>query len=204
MQERKKVIVDTDFIKYMDRPHDGSGIMILEKLVNDLEIELIVHEFLYKKELMGTPIAKKLVEQELLTIVSYQDFVDTASESYYKKTFEDMYNYCNGREIVWKNNSYSTYQESGANLGEIHSIILAMYTGYDVFFSNDNGSKALVKVKVNTGKFSISVKNIMDVFREIAVMKDKSLTKKDFVKLTNGDTTRKTEIDRIKGIWIDN
>ena len=33
MMNRKRVIVDTDFINYMDRPNDGSGITILKKLI---------------------------------------------------------------------------------------------------------------------------------------------------------------------------
>lgn len=42
----------------------------------------------------------------------------------------------------------------------------------------------------------------MDVFSEIAVMKDKSITKKDFDNLTKGDFGRKEKIKEIKQMWV--
>ena len=164
-------------------------------------MELIVHEFLYNKELMGNAFARHLKEEGLLTVITYEDFVEAEDESYYTQMFEDMYEFCNGRELNWGHKNYRTYQESRANLGEIHSIILAMFTGHDLFFSNDKGAKLLVDVKVNTGAFSISVKNVMDIFKEVAEMKSKCLTKNDFIILTKGDISRKDQIKEIKDLW---
>ena len=201
MTVKKKVIVDTDFMRYLNRPTDGSGIEILEKIIDDLDIELVVHEFLYNKEMMGDPLVKKLKEDELLTVIEYDEFVDESMEILYEKLCEDLYAYLNGRNLDWKGNSYRTYQESEANLGEIHCIILAMFTGYDIIFSNDKGAKTLAKVKVNTSGYKLNVKNIIDVLRELALMEKKTITRGDFVKLTKGDKSRKEDINEIKALW---
>lgn len=200
MKTKKKVIVDTDFMNYMVRAKDGKD-DYFEKIVHDLELEPVVHEFLYEKEMMANPLVKKLVAEGKLTVIKYDDFLEEEDASYYSKLFSDLYNYCNERKITHNRFDYRTYQEAGANLGEIHSVILALFTGYPLFFSNDNGAKTMARTKINTDKYSLQVKNIMDVFAEIAVKPEKSLIKKDFVNLTKGDKTRKKQITDIKNMW---
>lgn len=123
------------------------------------------------------------------------------NDEYYSNLFSDLYKYCNGREIEFGDRNFVTYQESEANLGEIHSVILALYTGYTLFFSNDNGSKAMVSAKINTAQYELKVKNVMDVFEELARLEEKTMTKKDFDTLTKGDKGRKDAIRIIKEKW---
>ena len=202
MDQKKKVIVDTDFINYMIRGKDGID-YYFNKIIADMNVTPVVHEFLYNKEMMGNPLVTKLVKEQKLTVVKYEDFLNDLNDPYYSSLFADLYRYCNERELDYGRANFRTYQEAEANLGEIHSVILALYTGYPLFFSNDNGSKTMAKTKINTSRYQLEVRNIIDVFDEIAVMETKSLTKKDFVNLTKGDSGRKAQVQEIKEKWIE-
>lgn len=202
MNAREKVILDTDFMNYMIRTK-GDLEYYFNKIVTDLNIEPVIHEFLYSKEMMANPLVNKLVEEGKIKVIRYEDFLEDKSDIYYNNLFSDLYKYCNGREIEYRNANFITYQESGANLGEIHSVILALYTGYTLFFSNDNGAKGMVEAKINTEQYELKVKNVMDIFDEIALLEGKTMTKKDFATLTNGDKGRKERIKIIKEKWIE-
>jgi hypothetical protein len=151
--------------------------------------------------MMGNGLVEKLVKENKIRVMYYDEFLAKENEEYYARLFEDLYKFCNGVEIKYKRSDFRTYQEQGANLGEIHSIILGMFTGYTLFFSDDKGAKSLADKKINTNAYSLKVKNVMDVLEEIAQMEDKIFTKKDFVNLTKGDK-RKERIKGIKDIWV--
>lgn len=204
MCERETVILDTDFMNYMIRANDiKDKTYFFNKIINDLKVDPVIHEFLYEKEMMDNPLVKKLVDEGVIRVIKYEDFLEDLNDSYYSKLFSDLYKCCNGRELDYGNSDFSTYQESEANLGEIHSVILAMYTGYTLFFSNDNGSKSMVNAKINTEQYQLKVKNVMDIFEELAIMNKKTMTKKDFDSLTKGDKGRKSYIKSIKEKWIE-
>lgn len=204
MGTREKVILDTDFMNYMIRANKGEKEYYFNKIVNDLNIDPVIHEFLYEKEMMGNPLVNKLVEEGKIKVMKYQDFLkDKNDDIYYSNLFSDLYKFCNGRELQYGEQNFATYQESNANLGEIHSVILALYTGYTLFFSNDKGSKSMVQTKINTEVYDLKVKDIMDIFEELALLEEKTITKKDFNMLTKGDKGRKSHIKEIKEKWIE-
>ena len=130
---------------------------------------------------MGNPLVAKLVRENKLIVMKYGDFLADLNDIYYSMLFADLYKYCNGRDLEYGKTNFRTYQEAEANLGEIHSVILALYTNYPVFLSNDNGVKAMVQTKINTTKYCLTVKNVMDVLEEIAIREKTALTKRDFV-----------------------
>jgi len=43
--------------------------------------------------------------------------------------------------------------------------------------------------------------NVMDVFEKIALLNEKTMTKKEFILFTNGDKGRETRIKEIKSMW---
>ena len=75
MDQKNKVVVDTDFMNYMTRGKDGLD-YYFNKIVADMNVEPVVHEFLYNKEMMGNPLVRKLVEEHKLTVMKYEDFLD--------------------------------------------------------------------------------------------------------------------------------
>lgn len=84
----------------------------------------------------------------------------------YTDTFVDFYKFMN-EEII--ENSFETIiqHHSQKNMGEIHSLILAQYLNIPIFMSNDNGAKELARRKINTQAFTITVKNVCEVFCDI-------------------------------------
>lgn len=177
-----------------------------KKVICELDVEPVVHEFVYKNEMMGNSVARQLMNQGSLLVIHYDEFVNKSMCTYYNNLFRDLYKFVNGKELIWKGRSpfdARTYQESGANLGEIHSVILALYTGYDLFLSNDNGAKKLADVKINNKQYKLNVNNIIDVFEIIALKKAKDITRKEFLDLTKGDRSREKSIKHIKEIWIE-
>ena len=187
-------------MNYMNRGKDGLE-YYFDKIVEDLNLDPVVHEFLYEKEMMGNPLVSKLVKDKKLTVIKYEDFLEDLDDVYYSNLFADLYKYCNERPLEYGKANFKTYQESEANLGEIHSVILALYTGYPIFLSNDNGAKTMARTKINTKSYQLEVKNVIDVFDELAKMKNTSISKQDFINLTKGDKTRKNAIKGIKEKW---
>lgn len=137
-----------------------------------------------------------------LKVIEYPDFLTGDQEKeHYNQMFCQMYKSMNGEAVVFKDCDALSYREARANLGEIHSLLLAVFCGYDIFLSNDNGAKQIAK-NMAPGK-QITVYNIMDVFRDIAVHKGSLISKKEFLELTKGDSGRKGDITVIKNSWIE-
>lgn len=205
MDNKKYGIVDNDFFNYLLRGKCADGVLF-EKLIKELHVIPIVHEFVFFHEMIGNAKAREFAENGLLKVAKYEEFLkEPVMRSYYSDLFLDMYLYMNGKSPNGNPEHFNamTYREGKANLGEIHSILLAAFKGYDLFMSNDNGAKKLAEQKMNTPTYSLRVQNVIEIFRTIALNPDSSITKKEFEKLTKGDKSRKTKIDEIRRIWID-
>lgn len=200
----KKAVIDNDFFEYLTnrgRLHEDTYFL---RVMEELDYYPVVHQFVYEKEMMGNSIAAQLVESGKMKVIRYKDFLETPlKEQYYNAMFLDLYRNCNMREPKNHYINAMSYQESKANVGEIHSVLLALMNGYDLFLSNDNGSKTLAQVKINTAAYQLKVWNLIDVFTFVAEKESKKISKKDFDLLTKGDKTRAFDIKRIKDMWKD-
>lgn len=201
--EQRITIIDNDFLQYLMRNQKKiDGVMLFQKMVKELNIRPIVHPYVYHQEMFSSGQAKLLVDAGHLKVIEYSDFLkDQQEKDHYNQMFCHMYKSMNGEAVLLKHTDALTYREARANLGEIHSLLLAIFCGYDMFLSNDNGSKHIVDY-VAPGK-QIDVYNIMDIFKIIAVHRGSLISKEEFLTLTKGDVGRKKQILEIKNNWIE-
>lgn len=194
-------IIDNDFLSYCMRSHQNiDGKELFLNICRELNMEPVVHTYVYEQEMFSLKESRELVSEGKMRVIDYPDFLKNEFErTMYERNFEDLYHQMNGEQIVYKNCDVFSYRGGQENLGEIHSILLAMFCRYNVFLSNDGGAK---EIAWSNMKSKVHVYNIIDVFERIAQKENRQyITKADFVALTKGDKGRKKEINRIKELW---
>lgn len=191
-------IIDCDFFNHITET--SQDISSFSNVIVDLNIDPVVHEYVYKQELFSSPHASEMVELGLMRVEKFDDFINANNENEYKRHFENIYKYANSRDIQYINTDYRTYRKSNENLGEIHSICLAMIKKYPLLLSDDSGAKSINRMIES--KSRISVKNIYDIYREIATMKHKTTTKNSFINVMRFSGVKKAEVRLIKAGWI--
>ena len=193
-------IIDCDFFNHITE--SSKDIKNFEALIKDLNIQPIVHEYVYKEELFSNNCAKKMLECGLLKEEKFDDFINEKNKNEYIRYFETFYKYANGMDIVYKKNNYKTYRKSGENLGEIHSLCLALIKVYPMFLSDDSGAKRL-NASIEK-KSKIMIKNIYEVYEDIAKLKNKLTTKDMFLSVMTFSGVKKELVKKIKMQWAQN
>lgn len=191
-------IIDCDFFNHITET--SKDIKCFNDVISDLNIEPVMHEYVYNEELFSNKCAKDMVAEGLLKIEKFNEFIDDNNEREYVRYLEEFYKYANGKSVQYVNCNYRTYRKSKENLGEIHSICLALIKKYQLFLSDDYGAKSLNAIIEK--KSQIRVKNIYDVFADVAIMKNKITTKESFIKVMRFKGHSKDEIKNIKNIWV--
>ena len=191
-------IIDCDFFNHITETSKNTK--HFEDLISDLKIVPVMHEYVYFQEMILNKCAKKLVNDGLLKIEKFDEFINDENEEEYVRFFESFYHYANGKNIQYIKNDYKTYRRSRENLGEIHSICLALIKKYPILLSDDSGTKRL-NCKVEK-KNQIVIKNIYDVYSDIAIMENKISTKESFDDVMRFEGVNKEKTKMIKQKWI--
>lgn len=166
-----RVVIDSDFCNMIvpgnnkEREKD-----FFRTIFESLNKSPVIHAFVFNQELLTNTAIKELVKEQFIEVIDYDAFLpDDIFKTQYTDTFVDFYKFMNGESI---DNSFATIIQHHAhkNMGEIHSLILAHYMNIPVFMSNDNGAKELARSKINTQAFTITVKNVCEVFCDIKKM----------------------------------
>ena len=192
------IIIDCDFFNHITETSKETK--YFEDLVSDLKIVPVMHEYVYFQEMILNKCAKKMVSDGFLKIEKFDEFINEKNEKEYVRYFESFYHYANGKNIQYIKNDYKTYRKSRENLGEIHSICLALIKKYPILLSDDSGAKRLNE-KVEK-KSQIVIKNIYDVYSDIAIMENKISTKESFDKVMHFEGVIKERVKSIKQKWI--
>lgn len=191
-------IIDCDFFNHITETSKDTK--YFEDLIRDLKIVPVMHEYVYFQEMILNKCAEKLVNDGLLKIEKFEEFINDENEEEYVRFFESFYRYANGKNIQYIKNDYKTYRKSRENLGEIHSICLAIIKKYPMLLSDDSGAKRLNNIVEK--KSQIVIKNIYDVYSDIAIMKNKFSTRESFENVMRFYGVKKEEVKSIKKKWI--
>lgn len=72
-KDGRRVAVDADFFRKMsDKDVDGK---LFLRIMAELNIEPVMHEYVYNYELAGNSVVRKLKENEMITVYQYSDFI---------------------------------------------------------------------------------------------------------------------------------
>lgn len=167
----EKAAIDTDFfIKITEKSKDGD---LFIKLMNELNIRPVMHEYVYYEELSGNPVAESLVGNKYIEIIKYEDFLAEGSNEWYENAFREAYKYFNFDRFQ---GDVYTDKRKRRSLGEIRTALMAVSMEIKVFMSDDGGAKQYVKERVNSKRHPLEVENIYDVLMIIAKKKDRKIS----------------------------
>jgi len=174
-----QVVIDSDFCNMTAPGNDiNKEKLFFRSIFDSLQKKPIIHVFVFSQELLTNIVVKELVSEKYIEVIDYESFLPSEIfKIQYAETFVDFYVFMNGESI---NNSFDEVIKHRAkkNMGEIHSLILAQYMNIPIFMSNDNGARNLAKSKINTQAFSITVKNVCEVFCDIKLHGNSQIDKK--------------------------
>lgn len=169
-EEKREVAIDADFFKKLTEK-DVSGELFL-KIMDELNISPVMHEYVYSYELNGNPTARKLKESGIIKIYNYPDYINASNGQAYQSNFERAYDYFNAKKF--KGDVYS-YHHSEESLGEIRTSLMALYLKIDLFMSDDGDAKSFVTNRLSSRRHKITVYNIYDTLVELHNLENLSI-----------------------------
>ncbi len=169
-----KVVVDTDFLNHILKTTNGEDMM--QKIVDFYGYELVMHPWVYEREIKNINTTVEAYVQKNVVVLNYTDFLKTEEdEMLYDIVFQDLHREMNrGKTVDERYRSFKTYNKSGMNLGEIHSVILSRFSGIPLLLSDDHNAKEIAAKKINADGYELNVEKSFDIMCDI-VTKDKSI-----------------------------
>ncbi len=169
-----KVVVDTDFLNHILKTTNGEDVM--QKIVDFYGYELVMHPWVYEREIKNINTTVEAYVQKNVVVLNYTDFLKTEEdEMLYDIVFQDLHREMNrGKTVDESYRSFKTYNKSGMNLGEIHSVILSRFSGIPLLLSDDHNAKEIAAKKINADGYELNVEKSFDIMCDI-VTKDKSI-----------------------------
>lgn len=192
------VIIDADFINMLTSVNSDPNLFMT--IMDDLNVNPCVHTYVANEELFTNSTFKKLLSNKAIAEIKYEDFLqDEFSKTVYVAEFLKLYQAINGPENI----PIDVFNDRRAksNMGEIHSVLLAKEKNITVFLSNDKGAKALADSYINTSRYSLDVKNIPTILKEIALNRNKKTKWKSAKHLLKDLNRPEEEIEEIRSLW---
>ena len=197
MDEQIKVVIDADFfINITEYEH---GITLFLRVLNDLGMKPIMHEFVANVELKGNVYLQQLLDAGIVSVVSYRDYLEEEDKEEYAEYFAEAYERINHFDFAETGDIYE-YADKDESLGEIRSLYMARKMGYIYFMSDDADAKTLAR-NFFSGKRKVNVKSLFDVF-VMCKEKNTSLQWKDInPTVSNAMMKRQDKIDRLRELF---
>lgn len=197
MDERIKVVIDADFfINITEYEH---GLDLFLKVMDDLGLKPVMHEFVANTELKGNIYLQQLLDKGIVSIVSYKDYLEEVDREEYTEYFMKAYEKVNRRDFPKTDDIYE-YADQDESLGEIRSLYMARKLGYIYFMSDDADAKMLAK-NFFSNKKKVMVKSLFDVL-VMCKGRDTNLRWKDInPTVTNAMRKRKDKIETLKELY---
>ena len=200
-----KVVVDTDFLNHILKTPNGEDIM--QKIVDFYGYELVMHPWVYGREIKGISTAIEKYVDKNVRILDYSDFLKTEEdEIIYEIVFISLYSEMNhGNTIDESYRSFKTFNKSGANLGEIHSVILAKFLGIPLLLSDDYNAKEIAAKRINADGYLLDVKKSFDIMCDMVKADKSALSYNDALAVIRNykQDYQKAYIKTIKQLYTD-
>lgn len=161
-EARREVAIDADFFrKFTEKDKDGQ---LFLKVMDVLNIQPVMHEYVYEYELAGDSTVKLLKKNGAIKVYTYSDFINETNKSNYEAQFAKAYKYFNYSKYIEDIYAYHHEKES---LGEIRTSLMAFYMGIDLFMSDDGAAKAFVTNRLSSRRHRIEVYNVYETLEWI-------------------------------------
>lgn len=174
----ENVIIDTDFLSHILKTPNGEAVM--QKIADFYGYNFVMHPWVYEREIKNIHTDVDSFVQRKVTVLEYEDFIKSEEDDIiYEFIFKVLHEEMNrGRPVDPGYQSYRTYNRSGMNLGEIHSVIMSRFTGIPLLLSDDHNAKEIAARRINADGYLLDVKKSFDIMCDI-VKTDKSILPKE-------------------------
>ena len=200
MDEQIKAVIDADFFRNITEFQYGTSLFL--QVMEDLNMQPVMHEFVSRVELKGNVYLQQLLDKDIVTTVSYEDYLKKIDRAEYEEYFLSAYERINHFDFPENCNIYE-YEERDESLGEIRSLYMARKMGYIYFMSDDADAKMLAK-NFFSSKRVIEVKSLFDI---LIMCKEKNtkLKWKDInPTVTNAMRKRQDKVNYLKELYVIN
>lgn len=183
-----KAIIDTCFFEQFNK-----GIRFSEDdfctLMYAMQMEILIHPYVYDKELSMHAYIDTLINKGLCRVVDYEEFLTTEYfKEMYRGLFVEIYNEFYNRKLVSNSRKAEKMHQlgqdtdifevrfSGASIGDVHIIMMAFFMNIPIILSEDNVDMMelyeIAKNKMNSDQYQLVLYKIKDV---IEIVKDKKI-----------------------------
>lgn len=162
-QKKTKAVVDADFFIKLTEYDDKHATLFL-KVMDDLNIQPVMHAYVAKKEIKSFPAMESLIQDGKIIVLDYEEYITDDNQQDYQEYFEDAFEQMNRYDFPEGEDIY-TYDCEDESLGEIRSIYMAKVLKYPYFMSDDGNAKRLAN-RNSTSKSKITTWNIFEVLKQ--------------------------------------
>lgn len=199
MDERIKAVIDADFFRKLTEYEKGTGLFL--RMMDDLGMEPIMHEFVADIELNGNTYLQELLDAGKIQVIHYEDYLREEDYKEYEEYFYAAYEKINYFDFPKGNDIYQ-YADCGESPGEIRSLYMARKMGYLYFMSDDADARMLVR-NFFSNKRILEVKTLFDAFI-MCKEKGTELKWKDInPTVTNAMRKRNEKLMKLKEMYAD-
>lgn len=198
MDERIKAVIDADFFRKLTEHENGIGLFL--RVMDDLGMDPIMHEYVAETELKDNVYLQKLLNMGKLSIVHYGDYLKEEDHDEYEKYFRAAYEKIN--YFDFPEEDIYQYAARGESLGEIRSLYMARKRGYIYFMSDDAGARTLAK-SFFSSKRALEVKTLFDAFVMCKERNTKLKWKDINPTVTNAMRKKQKKILELKAMYAD-
>lgn len=160
MDEQIKVVIDADF--FLNITEYEHGIDLFLKVMKELNMKPVMHEFVANTELQGNIYLKQLLNINKISIIYYKEYLNTEDREDYEEYFITAYEKINKLDFPENGDIYE-YADKDESLGEIRSLYMARKMGYIYFMSDDADARTIAR-NFFSSKREVIVKSLYDVF----------------------------------------
>ena len=201
----QQAVLDADFTKLLCSINVEG---FFEKFMGSLGINPVIAWYVADEELIDCPKARELINRNIIRVIYPKDiFEDDISKTMFDRNFRDIYSKVNGEAIYNKADIFTKgFHQSGKNIGEIISELMAKELGLVLFASNDWGAKRYAANYINSTIFTLNVKNVVELIDDIVSSNKSSEFEWKEIKILlrddDGKDRWKKDRNRLRNIWI--
>lgn len=167
------VAIDTDFfIKFTELDEKRT---LFERVMEALQVELVMHSYVFKYELKHSQIAKEMVDSGYIKVYSEADFL-SEDRAVYEMLFRTAYKSFNHVEFE---HDFYQYKHAGESLGEIRTALMALSMGIDLMMTDDREAKTYISNRISSARNKIEVCTILDVLMKVDELKKSGIEWKE-------------------------
>ena len=175
-----------------------------------------MHPYIYEHELSLKSYLKKLVDENYIRVVRYDEFQKDESdkltyEYFFEMLYEDLRQALDAigspkqmdKLDLAKGQTIYSIHKQGSNMGEVHLMLMASFLQMPILLTEDSDIdllRSIAKRRIKLGSYSLQIFDGMELIKQIAQKENSSLSVKELELILNemGERRHRAEV---KELW---